>query len=211
MCPTDDPVEAGLVVSLARPGGNVTGISIQTLDTAGKQLQLLREWFPRLSRVAFLVNTPVQRKQVDAAMAAASSAGIHLQTIEVPAAADALPGALAIAVTGRAEALWVAQTTFTFGNRAQITALALQKRLPSMYALAANADAGGLMSYGPNDTGFYKQAARFVDKILKGAKPADMPVEQPTVFDLVINRKTAKALGLTVPQILLLQAERIIE
>ncbi len=127
------------------------------------------------------------------------------------AAADALPGALADAVKGRAEALWVAQTTFTFGNRAQITALALQNRLPSMYALAANADAGGLMSCGPNDTGFYKQAADFVDKILKGARPEDMPVEQPTAFDLVINRKTAKALGLTVPQILLLQAEWLIE
>ena len=211
MCPTNDPVGAGLFASLARPGGNLTGISIQTSDTAGKQLQLLREWFPKLSRVAFLMNTPVDSKQVDAAQAVALGAGIQLQTLEVAAAADALPGALAAAVKARAEALWVAQTTFTFGNRAQITALALQNRLPSMYALAANADAGGLMGYGPNDTGFYKQAAGFVDKILKGARPADMPVQQPIAFDLVINRKTAKALGLTVPQILLLQVDRMIE
>ena len=174
MCPTNDPVGAGLVASLARPGGSLTGISIQTSDTAGKQLQLLREWFPKVSRVAFLVNTPVDRKQVDAAEAATLSAGIKLQVIEVAPVADSLAGALAAALKGRAEALWVAQTTFTFGNRAQITALALQSRLPSMYALAANVDAGGLMGYGPNDTAFYKQAAGFVDKICKGAKPAEI-------------------------------------
>ena len=133
-----------------------------------------------------------------------------MQSLEV-SSAQALPGAFEAAVKDRADALMVAQTGFTFGLRAQLAALALQHRLPSMHALPVNADVGGLMTYGPNDSEYYRRAAEFVDKIFKGAKPADLPVEQPTRWELVLNMKTAKALGLTVPATVLLQATRLIE
>ena len=209
MSPSSDPVADGFVTSLRRPGGNITGISIQMEETTGKRMQLLREMVPKVARIAFLWDA-LSKPQFDAAVVAARQLGVQLQSLEV-STATALPAAFEAAVKGRAGAVQVAQNAFFFGLRAQITALALQHRLPSMFGLPANAGAGGLMSYGPNDSEFYRQAAGFVDKIFKGAKPADLPVEQPTRWELVINMKTAKALGITVPPVVLLQAERVIE
>jgi len=210
MCPASDPVGLGFVASLARPGGNLTGISVQFEDTTGKRLQLLREMVPHASRVAFIWNSGGGKPQLEAAEAAARKLGVRLLPLEV-STPEALPAAFEAAVKGHAQALMVVSTGFLFGTRAQITALALKHRLPSIFPLPANAVAGGLMAYGPNDSEYYRQAAVFVDKILKGAKPADLPVEQPTRFELIINRKTAKALGLTIPQSLLISAERVIE
>ena len=144
------------------------------------------------------------------AVLAARQLGVQLLDFHA-CTAEALPAAFEAAVKGHAGAVLVAQTPFTFGLRAQITALALKHRLPSMYGTPANADAGGLMSYGPNDSEYYRQAAVFVDKIFKGRKPVDLPVEQPLKWELVISMKTAKALGITVPPVVLLQAERVIE
>ena len=210
MCPSSDPVSLGFIASLGRPGGNLTGVNLQYEETTGKRLQLLREMVPKLSRAAFIWSPSGGKAQMEAAEKAALQIGVKLQSIEV-ATPDALPGAFEAAVKGRAEALMMASTPLIFGMRSQIAALALKHRQASIYPLAANADAGGLMTYGPNDSEYYRQAAVFVDKIFKGAKPADLAVEQPTKFELVINMKTAKALGITVPQSLLLQAERVIE
>ena len=210
MCPASDPVAMGFVTSLRQPGGNITGVNLQFEESAGKRMQLLREMVPKAVRIAFIWNTAGGKLQFEAAVIAARQLGLQLIDFEV-GTAEGLPAAFAAAVKGRAGALLVAQTAFTFGLRTQITALALQHRLPSMYGLAANADAGGLMSYGPSDTEYYRQAAVFVDKIFKGRKPAELPVEQPLKWELVINMKTAKALGITVPQLLVLQAERVIE
>ena len=209
MCPSSDPVTLGFVTSLRQPGGNITGVNIQYEESMGKRLQLLHEMTPKVSRIAF-INTPGGKLQLDAAVIAARQLGVQLLDFQA-GTAEALPAAFEAAVKARAGAVLVAQTAFAFGLRAQITALALQHRLPSMYGLPVNADAGGLMSYGPNDSEYYRQSALLVDKIFKGAKPADLPVEQPLKWELVINMKTAKALGLTVPPVLLLQAERVIE
>ena len=204
-----DPVALGFVTSLRQPGGNITGTTTQFEESMGKRLQLLREMTPKVSRIAF-INSPGAKLQLDAAVLAARQLGVQLLDFNA-GTAEALPTAFEAAVKGRAGAVLVAQTPFSFGLRAQITALALKHRLPSMFGLPTNADAGGLMSYGPNDSEYYRQAAVFVDKIFKGAKPADLPVEQPLKWELVINLKTAKALGLTVPPVLLLQAGRVIE
>jgi putative ABC transport system substrate-binding protein len=209
MCPSSDPVELGFVASLRRPGGNVTGINLQFEETTGKRLQLLREIAPKVSRVSFLWDT-IGRSQLEAAEIAARQLGMRLNGLEL-GAAEALPALIEAAVRDRTDALMVAQTPFTFGLRAQFAALALKHRLPSIYVLPANAGAGGLMSYGPNDSEYYRQAAVFVDKIFKGAKPGDLPVEQPTKWEFVINRKTAKALGLTIPKSLLISADKVIE
>ena len=209
MCPSSDPVTRGFVTSLRQPGGNITGVNIQHEESMGKRLQLLHEMTPKVSRIA-CINSPGGKLQLDAAVIAARQLGVQLLDFQA-GTADALPAAFEAAVKARAGAVLVAQTAFSFGLRAQITALALQHRLPSMYGLPVNADAGGLMSYGPNDSEYYRQSALLVDKIFKGAKPADLPVEQPLKWELVINMKTAKALGLTVPPVLLLQAERVIE
>jgi putative ABC transport system substrate-binding protein len=209
MCPSADPISQGFVASLRRPGGNLTGVAILSEETSGKRLQLLREMMPKVARVAFIWE-PSARKQLEAAESAARQLGVRLQSIEV-STADALPAAFDAAVKGGAGALMVAQSPVTFGLRAQITALALKHRLPSNFALPANAVAGGLMSYGPNDTEYYRQAAVFVDKIFNGAKPGDLPIEQPTLFELVINMKTAKALGIKIPKSILLQATKVIE
>ena len=209
MCPSTDPVGSGFVASLARPGGNITGVSLQMDDTTGKRLQLLREIVPKAARVAFIWSAG-SKNQLEAAESAARQLGVRLQSIEVNTE-DALPAAFDAAVKGRADALMVAQTTFSTGLRAKITALALNHRLPSIYGLPFNAEAGGLMSYGPNDSQYYRQAAVFVDKILRGTKPRDLPVEQPTVWEMVINLKTAKALGIKIPQSILVQANKVIE
>ena len=211
MCPSLDPVGAGFVSSLRRPGGYLTGINLQFDETTGKRLKRLREMRPKLVRVAFFsYDGPGVKAQLAAAQQAAEKLGLKLQVVEL-SAADALPRAFDEAVKGRAEALFFPSGGFNSGLRVQIAALALQHRLPSMLPLPAGADAGCLMAYGPNDREFFRQAAVFVDKLLKGTKPGDLPVEQPTRWELVINLKTAKALGIRVPQTLLPQAERVIE
>ena len=209
MSPGGDAVALGFITSLRLPGGNITGIVIQVEESMGKRMQLLREMVPKVSRIAF-ISSPGFKLQLDAAVIAAHQLGVQLLDFHA-GTAEALPAAFEAAVKARAGALLVASTAFNFGLRVQIAALALQHRLPSMFVLPANADAGGLMSYGPSDTEYYRQAAGFVDKIFKGRKPAELPVEQPLKWELVINLKTAKALGITVPQVLLLQAERMIE
>lgn len=211
MSPGSDPVALGFVTSLRQPGTNVTGVNLQFEETAGKRLQLLSEMLPKLTRVAFLWHgAPGIKAQLENTQAAASTLGIKVQVVEV-GTADGLAAAIEEAVKGRAEALFVGSNAFTFGLRAQIAALALKHRLPTSFSLPAGADAGMLMVYGPNDREYYRQAAVFVDKILKGARPGDLPVEQPTRWELVINLQTAKALGITVPRQLLLQADRVVE
>jgi putative ABC transport system substrate-binding protein len=209
MCPSTDPVRLGFVTSLRRPGGNLTGVALQFEETTGKRLQLLREMVPKVSRVAFIWHT-AGKPQLEAAESAARQLGVRLQSIEINTA-DALPAVFDAVAKGRADALMVAQSGFTFGLRAQIAGLALKHRFPSIYGLPANAEAGGLMSYGPNDSQYYRQAAEFVDKIFNGAKPGDLPIEQPTRFELIINGKTAKALGLKIPNTMLVQATKVIE
>ena len=209
MSPAADAASDGLVASLGRPGGNVTGVSIQMEESTGKRLQLLREMVPKATRMAILwsVNT---KAQLDVAQDAARQLGVQLQPLEV-ASADSIPAAFEAAVQGRAEALVVTMDPLFFGQSKQIGALALKHRLPSIHGLAIGATAGGLMAYGPSDTDYYRIAAEFVDKILRGAKPADLPVEQPSKWELVINLQTAKALAITVPKSLLQQAERMID
>lgn len=209
MCPSADPVSEGFVESLRRPGGNVTGVANLSEEITGKRLQLLREMVPKVARVAFIWSTGAE-KQLVAVESAARQLGVRVQSLEANTV-EALPAAFEAAVKGRADAVMVAQVAFTFGSRAQIAALALKHRLPSSFGLPANAVAGGLMSYGPNDTEYYRQAAVFVDKLFKGAKAAELPIEQAARFELVINMKTAKALGMVVPQALLLQATQAIE
>jgi putative ABC transport system substrate-binding protein len=211
MSPGSDPVALGFVKSLRQPGTNVTGVNLQFEETAGKRLQLLREMLPKLTRVAFLLHgAPGDKAQLENTRQAASALGISIQVVEV-STTDGLAVGVEEAAKGRAEALFVASNAFTFGLRAQIAALALKHRVASIFTLPAGADAGMLMTYGPNDKEYYRQAAAFVDKILKGASPADLPVEQPTKWELVINLQTAKALGIAVPRQLLLQADRVVE
>jgi putative ABC transport system substrate-binding protein len=209
MCPARDPVGEGFVASLARPGGNITGLSILTTDLTAKRLEILREIVPQVARVAVLW-TPGTEAQVRAAELAARAMSIELVAVEA-ARDDDLEQAFAAAVTSRAGALLVVGAPTFFGLRARITALALQHRLPAMYYVPSFAHAGGLAVYGPSDTEYYRRAALYVDKILKGAKPADLPVEQPMKFELVINLKTAQALGITMPPSLLLLADEVIQ
>jgi len=203
-----DPVASGLVESLARPGGNVTGLSQQQTDTAGKRLELLREVVPRLRRLAILVNPNnaadvLERDQVEAA---ARALGLDYAAFEFRRVEDIAPTLEAL--KGQADALYVCRDPVLPDD---ISTLAVSARLPTMHDSREYVDAGGLMSYGPSFPAMDRRTAELVDKILRGAKPADLPVEQPTKFDLVINLKTAKALGLTVPQSLLAIADEVIE
>jgi putative tryptophan/tyrosine transport system substrate-binding protein len=206
-----DPVGAGVVASLARPGGNITGMSIQQTDTAGKRLELLREVVPNLGRLAIMANVGapgavLEKHEVETT---ARTLGLEVTASEIRQVED-----IHSAIEGfksRADALYVATDPLVFNNRIQINTLAQNGRLPTIYGAREYVDAGGLMSYGPNWTDLFRRAAEQVDKILRGAKPGDIPVEQPTKFDLVINLKTAKALGLTVPPSLLLRADEVIE
>ena len=209
LSPAQDAVGAGLVPSLGRPGGNVTGISIQMEESTGKRMQLLREVVPKATRMAIFWR-PSTKPQLDAARDAARQLKVELLPIEV-GSPEAIPAAFDAAVKGRAETLIVTMDPFFFGQSKEIGALALKHRLPSIWALAVGATGGGLMANGPNDTDYYRIAAEFVDKILRGAKPADLPIQQPTKWELVINLQTAKALAITVPKTLLQQAERLIE
>jgi putative ABC transport system substrate-binding protein len=206
-----DPVAAGLVASLARPGGNVTGLSLQSTDLAGKRLELLREVLPNLRKLAILVNVsnPGGVLEMNEAEAAARALGLDVAKIEIRQAEDIAPGFEAI--KGRADALYVGPDALVNANRVRIHTLSLSAQLPTLYGLRGFVEVGGLMSYGANVADLFRRAAEIIDKILRGAKPADIPVEQPTKFELVINLKTAKALGLEMPPMLLARADEVID
>jgi putative ABC transport system substrate-binding protein len=205
------PVEAGIIMSLAHPGGNVTGVTHFTPELMAKRVQLAKELVPRASRIALLrLPGHLQDLVVRDMGAAARQLGTELQPIEVRRVED-LSAAFDAAVKGRAQAVMSTQGPFFWRHRTQIAQLALKHRLPSLSGEPTAAEAGTLLFYGPDVMEGCQRAAKYVDRILKGAKPADLPVEQPTKIDLIINVKTAKALGLRVPQSLLLRADRVIE
>jgi putative tryptophan/tyrosine transport system substrate-binding protein len=208
-----DPVETGLVDSLARPGGNITGLATLAQDLSGKRLELLKEVVPRLSRVGVLRNpddstAAIALKEYEAA---ARVLKIQLQSIDVQGSNPDLEGAFQTAAKGRAGALITVTTAPLFLQRKRVAELAIKNRLPSLYQGSAWVEAGGLMSYSTDDLAMYRRAATYVDKILKGTKPADLPIEQPTKFEFVINLKTAKALNLAIPQSVLFRADRVIK
>ena len=207
-----DPVRLGFVTSLARPAGNITGLTIQSPELAGKRLQLLKEAVPHLTRVAVLWDPtePGRRELVKETEAASPTLGLQLQTLAARSPQE-IDSAFAAMTRERAGALVVLTDSIFTNQRRQIAELATKRRLPSIFMTLEYAEAGGLMAYSANFLDVQRRAATFVDKILKGAKPADLPIEQPTKFDFVINLKTAKALGLTIPPSMLLQADRVIE
>jgi putative tryptophan/tyrosine transport system substrate-binding protein len=206
-----DPVGTGLVASLARPGGNVTGQSNQAIDVADKKVELLREVVPGLRRLAILANVgyPGGALEISEIHEAARKLGLDVVTSEIRRAEDIAP--VIEALKGSAEAIYIVGDPLVNTNRVRINTLALAARLPTIYVQREPVEAGGLMSYGPNFPDLFRRAAEFVDKILRGAKPADLPVEQPTRFELVINLKTAKALGLDIQPTLLARADEVIE
>jgi putative tryptophan/tyrosine transport system substrate-binding protein len=206
-----DPVGGGLVASLARPGGNITGLSVQAPDLAGKRLELLREIFPDVRRLAIIgsVEYAATVLEMGEAQAAARTLGLEVVRSEIRRAEDIAPAFEAL--KGVADALYVVVDLLVNTNRARIHTLAMSARLPSIYNAKEHVEAGGLMSYGPNYPDLYRRAAEYVDKILRGAKPGDIPVEQPTKFELVVNLTTAKALGLTIPPGMLARADEVIE
>jgi putative ABC transport system substrate-binding protein len=207
-----DPVAQGLVASLAHPGGNITGLTIMTLELSGKRLELLREAVPGLSRVAVLIEAGSPNRQVllDEHTAAARVLAVQLLPLEVRGPDD-FDGAFQAATRGQAQALIMGQSALFFTQRARLAEFALASRLPTMSGEVGYAEVGGLMHYGPDILDSFRRVAVYVDKILKGAQPADLPVEQPTTFELAINRKTAQALGLTLPSVLLFQANKVIQ
>ncbi len=206
-----DPVGSGLVSSLARPGGNLTGMSAFNIDLIGKRLEILREFVPGLRRLAVIANveapdTAVEMRELGTV---ALGAGIETIALEIRSADEIAPAFDGL--NAKADAVFVVGDPLTFTNRVKITTLAADSRLPATYANRDFVAAGGLMSYGPNFLDLFRRAADFVEKILHGAKPADIPVEQPTKFDFVVNLKTAKALGIEVPPMLLARADEVIE
>lgn len=213
MANSSDPVGSGFVASLARPGGNVTGLSALSPELSGKRLALLREVVPGLARVAIIWNPDVRGALFDykETEAAARSMRLLLQSVEVSRVED-LDRAYSAVTNQRAQAL-IVQTPnpVLFANRSLIPSFAQRTRLPSMYGQREFADAGGLMTYGPNTVKMWRRAATYVDKILKGAKPSELPVEQPSTFELVVNLNTARTLGVAIPQLLLLQADSVIQ
>ena len=206
-----DPVGSGLVANLSRPGGNVTGLSTQQTDTASKRIELFREMVPGLRRLAIMgnVGNPSVELELSEVQSTARALGLEATAFELLRAEDIAPAFDAL--KGRADALYVCADPLVFTNRIRVNTLAQGARLPTMYLLGEYVEAGGLMSYGPSVPDLYRRAADFVDKILHGAKPADIPVEQPTKFDLIINITTAKALGLEIPPTLLARADEVIE
>jgi ABC-type uncharacterized transport system substrate-binding protein len=206
-----DPIGSGLVESLARPGGNVTGLSNQQADLAGKRIELLREIAPAIRRLAILANVgnAGAARDLSEAEIAASKLGLKVVPLAIRRAADIRPAFEAI--EGRSDALYVCGDILQATYRLRINTLALGLRLPTMLSTREDAEAAGLMSYGPNFSDQFRRAAEMVDKILRGAKPGDLPVEQPTKFDLIINLTTAKALGVTVPESFLVRADEVIE
>jgi putative tryptophan/tyrosine transport system substrate-binding protein len=207
-----DPVGAGLVASLARPGGNITGVSLQSTDIAGKRLELLRELVPGLRRIAIMmhVGNPNSMIEMSEIHAAGRTLGIDMVALEIRREGDIAPAFDAIK-TIQTDALYVVLDPIMNAHRVRINILAVGARLPTMVPFRAFVEAGGLMSYAPNQSHVFRRGADYVDKILRGAKPADIPVEQPIKFDLVINLTTAKALGLEVPPTLLARADEVIE
>ncbi len=201
-----EPMKAGLIASFAHPGGNVTGLSLLTPELSGKRLELLRDVLPNAARVAVLMNpdNPVSTVFLEETQAAARIIGLELQRLDARNPEE-ITRAFAAAGQARADALIVFDDPVIWSYRAQIVGLAAERGLPAMYGYRDFVDEGGLMSYGPNRPDQYRRTAGYVDKILKGARPAELPVEQPTRFDLVINRRTAKALGVEVPATLLVR------
>ena len=206
-----DPVGAGLVASLARPGGNATGLSLQQIETVGKRLELLREVVPGLGRLAVLANVgnPTVVLDMGEVQAMARTLGLEVVTLEIRRGEDMVPAFEAL--NGRAQALYVVVDPLVGTHQFRINTLVLAARLPTMHTQRQSVEVGGLMSYGANFPDLYRRAADYVDKVLRGAKPADLPVEQPTKFDLIINLTTAKALGLNIPPTLLARADEVIE
>jgi putative tryptophan/tyrosine transport system substrate-binding protein len=206
-----DPVGAGLVASLARPGGNVTGLSLQQTDTVGKRLELMREFVPGLHRLAVMAvsnaSNAIETREV---RTVAGTLGFEIISIPEIQRADDIVLAFE-ALRSRADALYVCSDPLVNANRVRINTLALAARLPTMHSFREYVEAGGLMSYGPNYPDLFRRAGEYVDKVLRGAMPADIPVEQPTKFDLVINLTTAKALGLDIPAALIARADAVIE
>jgi len=212
MVTTQDPVATGIIDSLARPGGNITGLTRLTRELSGKRLELLKEAVPRISRVGVLwAGDPGAAVAVKEYEVAARVLKIPLQSLEVRRSNPDLEGAFQAAVKGRANAFITISNALFYRYLTRIVDLGNKDRLPSMYEVSAYVEAGGLMSYSSNDAENYKRAATYVDKILKGAKPADLPVEQPTKFEFVINLKTAKEIGLTIPQSVLFRADKVIK
>lgn len=209
---TADPVGQGLVASLARPGGNLTGISMLSTDLTGKRVQLLREFVPKATRVAVLAmkGTPATPLLLAQMRTVTQQMGLTLIVQEVNEP-GALAGAFATMQRAGAQLLIVQQASFTAANRKLIVDLAVKHRLPAMFDIRPFVDDGGLISFGPSIPDLFRRAAQYVDLIFKGAKPADLPVEQPTKFEMFVNRKTAKALGLTIPQSVLARADEVIQ
>jgi len=206
-----DPVSAGLVVSLGRPGGNVTGLSNQTADLAGKRIELLREVVPDLRRLAVLanVNNPGAVQEVGEIQTSGRKLGLDVAVLEIRRSEDIAPAFEAL--KGGAQALYVTGDPLIVANRVRINAMSVVARLPAIYNQRIYVEAGGLMSYGPDNPDLFRRAAELVDKILRGAKPADLPVEQPTKFELVINLNTAKVLGIAIPQAMFARADEVID
>ena len=212
MTAVGDPIGSGIVATLARPGGNVTGLSLLDTELDSKRIELLKEAVPGLTRIAMLwsPNDPGMTLAFDRVEVASRTLRLALQSLAVRDPAE-VPGTLQVAETGRAQALIVTAQPFTLRHQAEILNVATKLRLPAMYTDRRFVDAGGLMSYGPSLVDVYRRAATYVDRILKGAKPADLPVEQPTKFEFVINRRTARALGLAIPPALIARADQVIE
>jgi putative ABC transport system substrate-binding protein len=206
-----DPVGAGLIASLARPGGNVTGLSVQRTEIAGKRLETLREVLPGLRRLAILANVgfPDSVQEMVEVETTARTLGFAVVKLEIRRAEDIASAFEAL--KGGADALYVCSDALVNTNRIRINTLALAARLPTMHGVREFVEAGGMMSYGPSYPDLFRRTGDYVDKVLRGAKPADLPVEQPTKFELIINLKTAKALGIEVPPMLLARADEVIE
>jgi putative tryptophan/tyrosine transport system substrate-binding protein len=206
-----DPVASGMVASLARPGGNVTGFSVESIDLVGKRIEILRELLPDLRRLAVMADTgyPASVLEKDQVQSSAAKFGIDVDVLGIQRSEDIAPAVDAL--KGGTQALYVCPDALVNANHSRINTLALGARLPTMHAVRDFVGSGGLLSYGASYTDLFRRSAEYVDKILKGAKPADLPVEQPTKFELVIDLTTAKALKLAIPQSLLLRADGVIE
>ncbi|HEY7318825.1 MAG TPA: ABC transporter substrate-binding protein [Candidatus Binatia bacterium] len=208
---TGDPLATGIITSLARPGGNITGLTNVAVDLAGKRLELLKEAVPKLTRVGVLLNPndPSSGGSLKETRAAARELGIQVQSLQVRSPGD-FETAIKAASEGRVNALIILQNALINAHRARVVELAAKHQLPTMFGEAAQVESGGLMSYGPNSLDLFRRAATYVDKILKGAKPADLPVEQPTKFEFIINLKATKQIGLTIPPNVLARADKVI-
>ena len=205
-----DPVEAGLVTSIARPGGNITGMFLDLSELSSKHLQFLKEIIPDMSRVAILGNSDINASQLRELNRIAGSLSVDIRTVDVKRATD-LDGAFDAAKNWRADAFIVLSNPLSLAHRTRIGDLASKAGLPTIYLYRAHVDAGGLISYGPDLLDMFRRCGGYVGRILRGAKPADLPIERPARFELVVNLKTAKALGITVPPLLLTRADEVIE